>query len=136
MKIAHERNRFDQLTLVYYALVLDQLGRFQDAAAIHLKAIEHAGARENKYGALGSMSMHLYLRGERLRQGRQPEAALGYFLRSREYLEESRRRNFQFGGNSDYRTRKGLLDRLIQLLQDARVEAVVPLDVPPPGEAP
>ena len=129
---AHERNERDQLTLINYALVLDQLGRFEEALPIHLQAVKLAGARENKYGAYGGMSMHLSLRGRALYQSRKPEEALGCLLLARAYLRESRARNFHFGGADDYLQRKAFLDSLIKLLQEAGIEPHAPRGVPSP----
>ncbi len=134
LEIAYRRNPFDQMTLVSYGLVLDRLGRFEDALPVHLQAIEMAAARENKYGALGGMSLHLFERGQKLWMARQPGEALGYFLRSRDYLEASRTRKGQFGGSNDYTARKGVLESRITLLQTSGIEARIPSDVPPAPE--
>jgi len=130
--IAYQRNPNDQATIRIYADVLDLLGRHEEAAPVHRRALEMAGARENKYGARGGLSLHLYERGQALWFKRKPQEALGCFLWAKDYLEASRARGFKFGGGQEYAERKRLLESRITLLQTAGIKPQFPGDVPPP----
>ena len=131
LALAFERNPKDPLTLVNYALVLDQMGRFDDAVPIHLEAMKMAGARENKYGALGGVSQHLGQRGLALWMKRESEEALACFLLAQEYLELSLSRRFKFGGRADYAERRRWLEDKITRLQAGRIKPQVPEEIKP-----
>ena len=110
LRIAYERNHYDQSTLVTFGVVLDQLGHFEEATAVHNRSVEMGWRRENKYGAMAAMSMHLYYRGESVWMRRKSAQALGYYQRSLEYLEASRARNFKI---NNYEAQKGILEERI-----------------------
>lgn len=126
---AYERHRYDQRTLGYLAITLDQLGEHSLATPIHVQAVEQAGVRENKFGFMSHFAVHLWMRGESLFMQRRPAEALGFWLRSREYLDSSRERKFRY---SEYQNLNMILEKRISLLQETGFQPVFPSDIAPP----
>lgn len=136
LEIAYHRNPFDQEASGNYGLVLDLVGRHEEATAVHLRTVEMAWRRESRYGVMSAMSHHLYQVGEKIWKQRKAEKALGFFLVSLDYLNASHRQGFRFDGGLPYKERKRLLESRVSLLQTSGITPQFPQEIPPPpGES-
>ncbi len=115
------RHPLDAESLTSYARTLDELGLFEEAEEHHLKALEAAARRENKYGVIFGVGWHLYLRGEEARLSRRPEEALFLFEEAEAAFAESHRRNFSRTGWGAP-TLKSIRQR-IAFLEGARIQS-------------
>ena len=136
LELARKRNPHDPRTLIELALVLDLLGEFEEAAAVHAEAIRVTGLRERKFGGYAGLSLHLALRGKRLWYSRQPEEALGCFLFARHYLEISISRGYRFSRKQEFRERREILEFYIKTLQDGAIRPEFPPEILSPFPRP
>ena len=92
------RHPLDAEALTSYARTLDELSFFEKAEGYHLRALEAAARRENKYGVVFGVGWHLYRRGEEAHLSRRSGEALFLFREAEVAFAESHRRNFSRKG--------------------------------------
>ncbi len=85
----------DGESLSNYARSLDELGEFEKAENYHRRALVAVGRRENKYGALYGVGLHLARRAELSWRERKSKEALFLFEEAQLTLQESRRRGYR-----------------------------------------
>ena len=132
LAIAYERNPYDQASAGNFGLVLDLLGKHEEATPVYRRAVEMSWRRENKFGAMAAMAHHLYARGYELWMKRKPEEALGYFLLSQQYLSASLKAGFRYENREEFFFRKGELEKGISILQNAGLKPRFPAGIAPP----
>lgn len=133
--LAVERHPFDGEARLVYANFLEVNGEEDAAAEQYLVGIELVWRREPVFGGLNGFSDHLARRAEGYYQARNPERALAFYGRAQEYLDRSWELNYRPGGRTAYLKKQGFLQKRIEFLEGAGVEAE-DLDgvIPPPPE--
>ncbi|MDP0490136.1 MAG: O-antigen ligase family protein [Verrucomicrobiota bacterium JB023] len=112
----------DGESLANRARALDELGRFDEAQEYHLRAYEAVGRRENKYGVLLGIAMHLAKRAKSEFENRRPGQAHFLYLQAREFQRESFRRNYE--RREVNRPIGNWLNSQIEFFEQTRVEPI------------